>query len=75
MTTLRRICWPDPDATCLEGGCGYCNDHPFRAVESIRRYAAKRGTLVHRGNGLRVDALAAFRYGMRSDWNNAESRG
>lgn len=32
----RRICWPEFDIVCLEGGCGYCGDHPFRTETAIR---------------------------------------
>lgn len=32
----RRICWPEFDTVCLEGGCGYCGDHPYRTEAQIR---------------------------------------
>lgn len=41
----RRICWPNPDAVCLQGGCLYCDYYPFRDVDTIRRYADRRGLL------------------------------
>jgi hypothetical protein len=69
----RRICWPNPDATCLNGGCSYCNDHPFRTLASIERYARKAGVLPHRGNG-EDDALHAFQYGYSNQFFNAETR-
>lgn len=71
----RRICWPAPDLTCLEGGCGYCNSHRFRDVAGILR-AVKRGLVrpVNRGNGTEGDPMKAFRYGERHGWNNAEAR-
>jgi hypothetical protein len=69
----RRICWPNPDATCLEGGCGYCNGSPFRSVASIRRYAALAGVLPNRGTGQK-DAMEAFQYGLANDFFNTESR-
>lgn len=31
----RRICWPEFDLVCLEGGCGYCGDHPYRTEKAI----------------------------------------
>lgn len=34
----RRICWPDPDAVCLEGGCGYCRDADFHTYAEIRHW-------------------------------------
>lgn len=71
----RRICWPNPDLTCLEGGCGYCNTYRFRDVASILR-AVKRGLVnkTNRGNGTEGDAMRSFRYGERHRWNNAEWR-
>jgi hypothetical protein len=41
----RRICWPTPDAVCLQGGCGYCNDSRFRSLNTIRKYAESNGLL------------------------------
>lgn len=35
----RRICWPNPDSVCLQGGCGYCNDGDFQTLETIYGYA------------------------------------
>jgi hypothetical protein len=69
----RRICWPSPDATCLEGGCGYCNDSPFRKVSTIENYAKRAGIVPNRGIGEK-QAIDAFRYGAGAGWNNAESR-
>ena len=69
----RRICWPKPDATCLEGGCGYCNDEPFRDVAQIRRYAERAGVIPNRAQG-EQDALRAFTYGHQRGWNNAQWR-
>ena len=73
LVERRRICWPNPDATCLHGGCGYCNDAPFRDVATIRAYAEGAGVLPHRGIG-EQDALAAFFYGWEHGWFNAESK-
>lgn len=74
MTTeQRRICWPDPDATCLEGGCGFCNYEPFRDVKQIERYAQRAGVLPNRAAGQR-SAPEAFEYGRASHWNSAQSR-
>jgi hypothetical protein len=63
----RKICWPNPDATCLEGGCGYCMDGVWRSINTIRRYAEEAsktgdGTLANRGIG-RTPAMEAFLYG------------
>lgn len=71
--THRRICWPNPDATCLNGGCSHCNGHLFIAVQVIRNYAEQAGVLPHRASG-EEDAMKAFRYGELRGWNNAETR-
>lgn len=71
MITHRRICWPKPDATCLEGGCGYCDMAEFRAVSIIRRYAETAGVLPNRGLG-EQDAMTAFRFGLEHDFFHAE---
>lgn len=73
MIEERRICWPNPDATCLEGGCGFCNYEPFRDVAQIERYAKRAGVLPNRATG-HQPALEAFEYGRAGHWNNAESR-
>jgi hypothetical protein len=59
----RRICWPNPDATCLEGGCCYCPDERPRSVNVIYKYVRRAGTVRNRGNAKMVDAVAAFEYG------------
>lgn len=69
----RRICWPNPDATCLEGGCLYCNEHSFRSVKTIWRYAQDAGVLPNRGIGEKP-AVEAFRRGEARRWGNAEVR-
>lgn len=71
----RRICWPNPDATCLEGGCGYCNDSPFRALAVIRKYAESAGQVHNRNGGKTQDAVTAYNYGFRHNFFNAETRG
>lgn len=58
----RKICWPDPDAVCIEGGCGYCNRYRYQSVDRIERFAQK--------NGL----MDAFDFGLNHNWNNAQSR-
>lgn len=63
--TARKICWPDPDATCLHGGCGYCEGGQWKTLAQLRRYAAKAGVLPHRGRG-QEDAVHALSYGMRN---------
>lgn len=73
MITERRICWPDPDATCLEGGCIYCNEHPFRSVKTILRWAEGAGVLRNRAIGEKP-ALDAFFWGESFGWGNAATR-
>ncbi|AMS02379.1 hypothetical protein SEA_EXIGUO_84 [Gordonia phage Exiguo] len=69
----RRICWPNPDATCLEGGCGYCNFEKFRALSTIEAYARKAGKVYHRG-GRQVDAWDAYTSGYGYGFYNAETK-
>jgi hypothetical protein len=42
---MRKICWPKPDAVCMQGGCGYCNDYPYRGLGTIERYARENGLI------------------------------
>jgi hypothetical protein len=74
MAQERRICWPDFDATCLEGGCVYCNDNPFRKVVDISRRCENNADLPNRGNGTTTPARDAFAWGWAHGWCNAEVR-
>jgi hypothetical protein len=65
VTKMRRICWPNPDATCLQGGCIHCSDHPYRSVDKIKRYAERLGDLPNRCGDETTNALKAFQYGER----------
>jgi hypothetical protein len=56
----RRICWPTPDSVCLQGGCLWCNDYPFRTLREVRQYAFAN------------DMLAALNYGERQFFLNTE---
>lgn len=69
----RRICWPQPDATCLHGGCSYCNDQPFKSLSLIEKFARDAGVLPHRGKG-HEDALNAYRYGLENWFFHADVR-
>jgi hypothetical protein len=69
----RRICWPNPDATCLEGGCLHCDGYPFRDVATIEKYARTAGIVPNRAIG-EQDAWTAFLYGRGWGWSNVESR-
>ena len=55
-----KICWPNPDATCLEGGCVHCQDGKEKSVEQVERWAAKAGQVSDRYGGGTKDALTAF---------------
>jgi hypothetical protein len=60
----RRICWPNPDATCLEGGCIHCADQAFVSGAKIMVYVEMHPTLPHRGNGKVVDSEDAQAYSL-----------
>jgi hypothetical protein len=62
MKQKRHICWPDPDATCLEGGCSHCIDHPERSVSEIELWAGRAGQVRNRGNDETQDARTALAY-------------
>lgn len=34
----RKICWPNPDSVCLEGGCSYCNGGEWKTHTEILSY-------------------------------------
>lgn len=65
MAEQRRICWPNPDAVCLQGGCGYCNTYRFRNVTSIEKWVDKQH---------RPELTESFQYGQTNNWFNANSR-
>lgn len=74
VITKRRICWPNPDATCLQGGCGYCNGYPYRALTTIRRWAEREGKTHHRHAPGEIDALDAYLDGLENDFFNADTK-
>ena len=47
---------------CLQGGCLYCDYYPFRDVDTIRRYADRRGL------------LKDFLWGQEWGWPNTAKR-
>lgn len=62
-----RLCWPNPDWCCLEGGCGYCSggrekDHKWKTAQQWQAYAEKKGLLQN------------WSYGCRSQWPNRDKR-
>lgn len=38
----RKICWPNPDRICFEGGCLYCKDSRWIKVDTMLRYISKK---------------------------------
>lgn len=70
-----KICWPDPDATCLEGGCTHCeSDGEWVSVTTLKQWAYAAGDLAQRGNTTKKPADAAFRYGAETGWFNMVKR-
>lgn len=63
----RKICWPDPDATCLEGGCIHCDTGPWKNYGTIANYARRAGVVPNRGFG-EQDAWAAWQYGLEHEF-------
>src|SRR4051794_35089413 len=63
----RRICWPDPDATCLDGGCGWCDQGKWIDLVTIERFAHRAGVLQNRGAGEK-EAVQAYNYGLSHSW-------
>ena len=78
MVKERKICWPKPDATCIEGGCLYCEDGPWKSENAVRRFCMRAEhhgkELMNRGNGKTTKAMAAYEYGISHGWGNAPTR-
>lgn len=70
----RKICWPNPDWCCLEGGCGYCNSGQWRSIAQIAFYAIKVGVKTYDDGRPSKDYPAAFRWGRDWGWPNTEQR-
>lgn len=62
--SARNICWPNPDATCLQGGCIHCTDGPKISEESIAEYARNLSELPNRCGGETTDAWLAYLEGL-----------
>jgi hypothetical protein len=60
----RRICWPDPDLTCLQGGCLHCEDHPFRSRRTILDWVLQHPKAPHRNSPELGSTINAFSYGV-----------
>jgi hypothetical protein len=70
----RRICWPNPDSTCLEGGCIHCIDAPFRTFTEIRLYVSRQGSLPDRDLGRQKLAMVAWHDGLARNFHGADVR-
>jgi hypothetical protein len=80
LVTSRKICWPDPDATCLTGACPRCREGEWKRLGVIRRYAKRHKVLPVRydpssTNGGKTDALVMFEYGLRHNFFHTPVRG
>lgn len=60
MSKKIRICWPNPDATCLEGGCIHCQHAEPRLISEVEAYALNQDRLPNRCGGKTVDAWEAY---------------
>jgi len=54
------ICWPDPDATCLEGGCVHCEAGEDVPEPVVAAWASQAGQVRNRCGGRTQDALQAL---------------
>lgn len=61
----RKICWPNPDATCLEGGCVHCDSGQTKTLEQVRRYVETVLEVPDRCGDTFQLANKAFDYGVR----------
>lgn len=72
-----RMCWPDPDDVCLEGGCVHCAEGANSAwvpLNDVYAYVnRRRDSRPGRGNRW-VSLWKAFWYGAHHDWHNLPKR-
>lgn len=67
-----RMCWPDPDDVCLEGGCIHCAEGAESSwVTIVEVYAYATDRLQH---GEDTSMRNAFHYGLVHDWYNLPKR-
>lgn len=58
---VKRMICSNPDRTCLQGGCGYCNHFgAWQSIEKIRQYAEEK------------KLMFAFNWGLENDFANAQ---
>lgn len=72
-----RMCWPNPDDVCLEGGCIHCaegSDSTWVPLDEVHAYVhARRDVQTGRHNRV-ISLRRAFEYGLRTDWHNLPKR-
>lgn len=67
----RKICWPNPDATCLEGGCSWCEiDGEIKTEKQLVEYINNVVEVQNRGNSNYVNSKEALEWGIRHNRNN-----
>lgn len=72
-----RMCWPNPDNVCLEGGCAHCAEGPdstWVSLDDVHAYVNRRRDSVRGRHGQHVSLWKAFRYGVAHDWHNLPKR-
>lgn len=69
-----RMCWPDPDDVCLQGGCIYCPDGKWVPLEEVHAYA-DRHRVAEPGRTAGVTSRwDSYRYGSATWWWNYPKR-
>lgn len=61
MKPIKKICWPNPDVVCLQGGCVHCSYGEWVKVTTILAYAKK-------DEALYKAYLEGTRNPLRFDW-------
>lgn len=72
-----RLCWPNPDAICLEGGCIHCAEGPdsrWVPLDDVHAYANGSGNAARDRHGRWQSLWNAFSYGLAHDWFNLPKR-
>lgn len=72
-----RMCWPNPDNVCLEGGCAHCaegSDARWIPLDEVMVYADKHRVATMGRHGQMGSLYDAFTYGMHHDWHNLPKR-
>lgn len=72
-----RMCWPNPDNVCLEGGCIHCAEganSKWVTLEEVRALVLKQLDTVRGRHGHRASLKKAFFYGLHTGWHNLPKR-